>query len=60
MILLCQMLIYDSMNENLDGLTASDLFDFTNGVAFMLDSAHATGCWWVGHCVCLMFEKLRD
>jgi hypothetical protein len=48
------------MNERLDGLTASNLFDFTNGVALMLDSAHATGCWWVGHCVCMVFEKLID
>jgi hypothetical protein len=57
MILLFKMLMSGEIDGSFDGLTASDFFNFTNKITFVLDSAYATGCWWVGHGV---YVLLRD
>jgi len=43
MILLFKMVMRGGIDESFDGLTASDFFNFTNRIAFVLDSAYATG-----------------
>lgn len=60
MILLYKMLMRGGIDENLDGLTASNFSNFTNKITFVLDSAYATGCWWVGHGVYVLFQRLLD